>query len=455
MKPARVRPIGHWLEPLLAIVILAGLARAMIHVWTHGYLPQPYFHEAGEVWMDWFSTAGWARDPGTYDSWGSVYPPLTFVLLKLMGLPFCYMQGGGGEGGYAARGCDWLGAVAIHAIFVLNVVLIARTFVRIDRRTAWPRAVALSAGLPMTAALERGNLILLAFTGLILAYGPLLRSARWRWVAVACAINLKPYLIATLFPQLLRRRWRWFEGAVFTVVIVYLVSFAMLGRGTPWEIVTNITGFAEGQADALPNLWYAYTYASTMTLLQAGDLPVASLIGAANVDALLVVLPALTLIAQGLIVAAAAAAWLRPEAVPMFRLTALGLCFALVTSETGGYAAMLPILFVFMEPWRGSARKCAIVACYLICVPLDWPLYSMPPLVRETFFGGRVQPVDYAIMLGPFVRPMLNMSIPVALACLTLREVWDDIRGQRWRSRRRFRHDLHILTGEGQAVRPA
>lgn len=454
MRKPRLTPINRWLEPLLALVILVGLIRAMVHIYTHGYLPQPFFYEPADVWMDWFNTADWARDNGMYDSWGTIYPPLTFVLLKLVGLPYCYMGGGGAGTAYYARACDWVGIGLLHGIFVMNAVLIAITFYKIDKRTALPRAFALSAGLPMASGLERGNLILLAFTGLLLAFGPLLRSARWRWFAVACAVNFKPYLIATIFPQLLRRRWRWFEGAAVAVVIVYIVTYCLLGHGTPREIVTNITSYTDGQSNALLDLWYAYTYSSTISLLQGDGLPVASLIGSRNVELLLVLLPGLTRLVQLSIVLAAVSAWLRPESVPMFRLTNLGMCLALVTSEAGGYSAALPILFVFMERWRGFGRKWAIIACYLICIPMDIKLDQLPPIIRDTYYTNETQIVTYYIMLGPFVRPLLNMSIPFALACVTIRQVWIDIRAQGWRSRWRFRHDLPIMVGEGAAIPP-
>ena len=49
-------------------------------------------------------------------------------------------------------------------------------------------------GLPMLYALERGNLLILCFTCFVLGYGDLLRQRWLRCLALASAMNFKPYL---------------------------------------------------------------------------------------------------------------------------------------------------------------------------------------------------------------------------------------------------------------------
>lgn len=447
-------PNGRWIEPLLALIVAGGMIRVLVYLWLNGYLPQPYFYDPADTWMDWFNTGDWGRDPGTYDSWGSVYPPLTFVFLKIFGLPQCYM-GGGSDTSYYARNCDWLGVATLHAFYVLNIVLVALVFIRTNRRTALPRAFALMAGLPMTSGLERGNIILVTFTCVLLAFGPLIASARLRWTALGLAINFKLYVIAALFPQLLRRRWRWFEGAAIATASVYAMSYGLLGRGSPAELLRNITGFRDAaQANQFLDVLYAATYGPLYSLLNNQSFPIMTLIGSKYVDLLLVVLPLFTLTVQLTIVAAAAAALLRPEVVPMHRLTNLGLSLALITVESGGYTHIFPIFFTFFEKWEGFGRKFAIVLCYVLCFQFDFIIDRAPPVVRETFFGGHNTIVTYYIMLGPFIRPAVFYLIPFALACTTLRAVWIDIRLQGWKKRWRYRHDVPIMVGMGTAHPP-
>jgi hypothetical protein len=417
-------------EPLLAAVVGAGLLWALGYLLIYDYLPQPFFYEPQDTWMDWFNTAFWAHQPGAYDTWGTLYPPLSFVVLKFVTFGGCYAF----SEQYPSRDCDWYGIAMLHLFYVINVVLIARTFLKIDRRTALPRAFALSAGLPMVFALERGNLILLCFTCVMLAYGPLVRSARWRWVFAALSVNFKVYLVGALFAQILRRRWRWFEGAALATVIVYLLSFAAMGTGTPWQIYNNIVNYSGGfQAAGLLDLWYAGTYKPLLSLLRGEAFPILNVLGSRQIELLSVVLPAILLATLGLIGLAALAAAFRPQRVPMYRLVFLSIAAALITSEAGGYTQMFLILFVFMEPWRGFGRIWAIVVCYILCIPADIPIVWVPPVVRESFLGGGPVIAQYAVGVGPFLRPGLVLSVAVALSCVTLRDVWDQFRSEGWR----------------------
>lgn len=443
---ADIRPSGLWLEALLATAVVAGLTWAMIFLAFNGFLPHPFFYEPSDTFMDWYNPAYWAYDKGRYDSWGSVYPPLSFAILRVFSFSACYQ----GAEGVTSRDCDWLGIVVIHIIFVLNAILIARTFLKIDRRTALPRSIALSLGLPMVFMLERGNLLLLTFTCILLGYGPLLKSARLRWVAVAFAINFKFYLIASLFPQLLKRRWRWFEGAAITTVFVYVISYIVVGNGSPFDILKNVVSVSDAyEAGGFLDGWYASTYKPFLSVLEGKYVPVNSIIGSANVDLLMTLLPILQIITQLVLILAVILAWLRPEAISMFRLTNLGIGLAAITSEIGGYVHALIILFIFMERWRGIGLKWSIVACYILCIPGDIVIDRLIPVFRESFLGGGPVIFDFALTLGPFIRPLILLSIVFALACVTIREAWDDILAQNWQFRWRYRHDAPIMVGVG------
>ncbi len=451
-----LRPLDRWLEPLLAAAVIVAIIRAAIFAYTEGYLPQPFFYMPGDVWMDWFNTAQWAHNPGAYDTWSTVYPPLTFVLLKITSKGSCYAGAAPDfDPMFAARACDWVSVVTFHVVFVVNLVLIYLTFRRLDRTTAIPRFVAVGLGLPMLFGLERANPFLACFTCVLLAFGPLLKSARGRWLALALAINFKPYLIAALAPQLLKRRWRWFEGAALATIGVYLATYAAFGAGTPKEIVATLTAERIYDIASVLDLWFATTYGPVIGLLNSSSLPITSLISSHYIDLLLVILPALLRFTQLTIVLACAAAWLRPEAVPMFRLTGLGVSMAIISAETSGYSIVLLLLFALMEKREGFGRTYAIVMAYVLAIPADIPAGTVGSDVMYSFLSDRTVYVDYKFMLGPLVRPLLFMTLPFALSCVTLRQVWKDIRSQGWRQRWRFRNDLPLLIGEGAARRPA
>jgi hypothetical protein len=253
--------------------------------------------------------------------------------------------------------------------------------------------------------------------------------------------------VAAFVPLLLKRRWRWVECALISVIIVYMLSYALLGRGAPMEVINNIREFSNQPVGAIQDAWSETTYLPLINLLKGDYFPSIAVIGSRNLDLLLFALPALQHLTQALIVAAAASAWLRPERIPAYRLINLGLMLALITSESGSYTPAYFMLFVMMEPWRGLGRRWAIFGCYLIALPLEYRLYPLPPIVHDTYMGGETVITSYYVGLSPFVRPFIIMTIAMALSLTTIREVWLDVRLQGWAGRWRLRRDAPLLPG--------
>lgn len=436
-------------EGVLAAAILTGVAWCIVHLLVYHYLPQPFFYEPSDIYGDWFNTAFWARDKGTYNVWKTVYPPLSFVFLHLVGLDRCYPDRRSYDfsAGLAARDCDWVGIVMIWLIFAVNVALIWRTLYKLDRKTALPRTICVGLGMPMLSGVERGNLVLIAFTCLLLALGPILRSARLRWLFAGLAVNFKVYLIAAIIPLLIKRRWRWVECAILSVILVYMFSFALLGRGTPMEIVDNIREFSSMPASSVLDVWSETTYQALISLLKGDEFPSSLLMGSREIGILLFLLPTLQHMVQLLIICASAAAWIRPERIPAYRLINFGILLALITSESGGYTPIFFMLFVMMERWRGLGRRWAIVSCYILALHFDIPVYWLPELPRDTYFGGETVFISFYVGVSPFIRPLVILSIAAALSLTTIREVWADIRSQGWAGRWRLRHDAPLLPG--------
>jgi hypothetical protein len=431
LTPAHARP-GLRAEWLLTIPVAAGIVHAIVYAWIYGYLPQPYFYEPSGTFMDFFAPAEFAHRGGAYDAFRSIYPPLSYVLLKLVSWGPCYAF----NGSEPVRSCDVYGIGWLFAIYLINTILIALSYRKLDRTTALPRTFALCAGLSMTYALERGNVLLWCFTCLILAYGPLLKSARLRWVFAGLAVNFKVYLIGTVFAQLLKRRWRWFEGAVLATVVIYLLTFAIYGEGTPREIYDNITAYAAGfKAASLLDLWYPSSLQPVSLLLTGeAEFPVVTHLGSRLVELGALGVHVFVLGVSLAIVAAAAAAWWRPQAVPMHRLVLLSMGIALINSEVGGYTHMLLIFFVFMERWKGAGRPAAIVMAYVLCFALDIPIETAPPVVRDSFLANRMVIAEFYVGAGALVRPVLVHLILVSLSLVTIRDVWADARRNGWRS---------------------
>lgn len=423
----------HWVEWLLALIIVVGVVYCGIHVWLYGYLPPPFFFEPSDTFADWFNPAFWSRQQGVYDTWRSIYWPFSFVFLRFFGLDYCYPSTRGFESsaGLVARDCDWLGLSAIACIMVLNLVLTWRALRRIDPATAPMRTICLIFGAPMLNALERGNLMILAYTCLLLAFGPLVRSARVRWFFAGIAVNLKIYLIASIIPHLLKRRWRWVEGALLSTILIYLVSIALLGNGTPQQILVNLRDFSSQDSEQILDQWYTTTYRPLLSLLESGVFPLSQIIGSLWVERLLVILPALVILTQVLTCIAAFAIWFRPSAFTVNRTISLGMLIAVITSEPGGYAMSCVLLFVLFEPWRGFGRKWAIVSCYVLAFPFDLPIDRLPDTTGSLYFRDTDTMVSHYVTLGPFIRPLIIISISWALALATINEVWGVLKRER------------------------
>lgn len=432
---------GIYLEYIFILAILAGGAYSFWFLHKNGYFPQPFFYEPSGTWMDWFAMAYWSHHNGIYDVLGAIYPPLSFVVLWIFGKGSCYVNEGIIQSEIVRR-CDWVGIAAIHMLFVVNIILIARTFYKLDRRTALPRSIALAAGLPMLFALERGNLILLAFAFMLLAYGPLLKSARLRWICAGLAVNLKVYLIAAVLAPLLRRRWLAVEGAFVAIIGVYIVSWALLRQGSPMELYNNLTVYGSGfQAGSPLDLWYTSSYLPLSSLLTGSAFPIGAFLGSKTIDTTLVIISIYVNFGRAMILLAVGAIWFRPEPVPPHRVVLFGLMFALMNTEAGGYTEIFVFLFVFMERWEGFARPSAIIIAYILCIPGEYVIVYLPPLVRNSFMVGHEVIAQYGVGAMSLLRPGLVELISILLAGVTIRDVWIDVRDQKGVERRRFRRD--------------
>ena len=390
-----------------------------------GYLPPPFFYEPSDTFADWFNPAFWARQKGTYDTWLSVYPPLSFVFLRIFGIDRCYPDTRGLEAsaGLAARDCDWVGLVMMGLIFALNIVLTWKTFRKLDPATAPMRTVCVALGMPMLVGLERGNLLLIAYTCTLLALAPVLASARLRWLFAGLAINFTIYRVGGVVALVLKRRWLWVEGALIATALVYLGSLAAFGAGTPFELLRNVTNFSNLSAAQILDAWSGFTYEPLSEVVETGSFPLVELLGSNVVHTLDILLPFLRRFTQGLIALAAFAIWLRPEAYSPYRAVTLGILMGLQTIESGIYSYMFVALFVLMEPWRGAGRIWAIVVTYILAFPFDFPLDWLPESPRDLYFADRVTMVSSQITLGPFIRPLLIMTVAWALCLTTLYEL--------------------------------
>lgn len=398
-------------ELLLALAVVASVVSTAMAFRETGYLPQPFVFDTNDTFMDWFNTAYWANRPGAYDVWRSIYPPLSFVFLDIFSLPGCYLQSP-----FHARDCDWLGTATIYGFYLLDVVLVWLSFRRADPRTAPMRAIAFGLGLPLLFTLERGNLILVAFACFVIAHGPLVTRGPWRWLAAAATINFKPYLVLPVLAHAVKRDWRGLELAAIMTIIVYLVTLAIVGAGTPIELVENTANWVVFQSGQVWNeIHYSTSYAPFL-LIRNSQIPVLQFVPSRTVETIEFLVPIVIRASQAIALLALAGAWLQPKALPLHRVSILLLAAYLVTQSPGGYTQTFLLFLVLLEPWKGVGPIVAIVCAYLLCLVTDWPLSTVLELATNSWLSGKPVTPSFGLAIGHFVRPGLVALVLWALA---------------------------------------
>lgn len=430
------------IEYAFVAVILATVVHISVFFFNNGYLRQPFFYDTWGTFSDWFSLAQYAHRRGAYDIEMSIYPPLSFVVLKIFGIPQCYAN----NFHIDVRPCDWLGIAALGSFYLLAGLLTVLHLRKFDRSTYIPRSMAMIFGFPMLYALERGNLIILTYCLYLLAFGTLLHSARLRWLCAGAVVNLKVYMIAAILAPLARRRWMAVEGALLATIGIYLTSWAILGEGNPLLILRNIAQFSTAMTgERLLDVWSASSLGPIRAVM-SGNYPLYTAFNSKQVSAIYLVATGLTYLTQAMAVAGVGAAFLRPEVVPNHRLILFGTIVALATNEAGGYTAILLLFSIFMERWRGWARPTAIVLGYVICIADDYVIAAgIPPVFSDSFLSNRQVAAEYGIGVLSILRPALTFIACNCLALVTLHDVWRDIRTQGWKSRWRYRRDVPLL----------
>ncbi len=400
-----------------AALVLLGIGLAVARLLSDGYLPQPFYFRVGDSLMDLYSTAYWANNGQAYDGWQSIYPPLSFVFLRLFTVRRCYAVSD-----FAGRDCDGGAFLALLAFFLVNIGLVYATYRISDRRTAIPRTIAMAIGLPMLYALERGNLLIPCFTGFVLGYGGLIRRQWGRWLAMALSINFKPYLIFAAVPFTLRRDWRWVFGCGLIGLLIYLVTLAIYGSGSPGQIITDERIYSmEPSKGHFLDLYYATAYWPLIRVLHAYPVGLRLLPAGAS-DAVGLILTVGLRGAQLGTLACACLALARPAAVDVRRFGALLVGVALTGFTTGsaGYAQIFLFFLVFFEPWRGPVRIVVLSASYLLCLPIDFPILPVIHAPALSFLGGRVVMATSGLSVGHLLRPGVLLVIQYGLIVLNL-----------------------------------
>ena len=411
------RGAGVAYEAVLAGAIVCALIYCAWFFVRAGYLPQPFLYDVRAPLIGLYETTFWANHAGTYGVGRNIYPPLSFVVARLISLHRCYAQSP-----MAGRDCDVLAQRVLLAFFLANLVLVYRAYRAMGPTTAAARTVALGLGLPMLYAMECGNLIILAFTAFVLGYGDVARGRWGRRLALVTAINFKPYLLVLLIPPAIRRQWGWLAGACAACAGLYGLTWALQGGGSPVELIDNLLIYAFVVAHRpWSDLYYATSYWPLVRYM-VSDYAVLGLARPASGEMLAIVPTLLMRLAQLGVAISLTAAVMRPKAVDSHRLSAMILAMVLTTIATGqsGYVQIFLFFLVFREPWRGPARIMILTSAYLLCIPADISLLPMIHGAARSVLSGRQVMIQFGLSVGQVLRPAVLLVIQYGLIYLNL-----------------------------------
>jgi hypothetical protein len=401
-----------------AAAVIAGFGLLVRFFIVKGYLPAPFVFDTSDTFMDWFHSAYWAHNAGAYSVWRTIYPPLSFVITELFSDPRCYATSA-----FDARDCDMVSVTFLVLTWLACAVATAVALWRNDRASAPFRILAVMAGGSLLFALERGNLIMLAYLVFVLIFGGIIRSRGAIAAGAGFIANMKLYLLLPVLMLGIKRDWRLLELCGFATLGIYLVSLMIVGSGTPLEIVENLQNWFGTFAISIWDLIvYSTTYAPYL-LFDVQHYPIRDFLDQRTVDLVKDIVTYELLASRIIALLCILGAWFYPRAVTLNRLVFFVLMQSFLVTNPGGYAIALIVFVVFLERWKNFGTGLAIVCCYLVSIPFDYPVATVLEVERLSWLSGRMVTVDYVLTVGTLARPALFVFMLWSLAIDTLIDI--------------------------------
>lgn len=407
-----------WVLVLALVVQFCAVGYYATYLRYYGYLPSPFVYDKSDTFMDLYNTLWWAGDDGRYSVWGSVYPPLNFLILKVIRiLSYPNLQ--------IALPIELRQLQLGPAIFLCALHLLA-PFVVVSFpgwkigtpvfRIAVAVVVAISP--PLLFSMERGNLIIICLFLLPFVFD---EKSNVRTVAIALLINIKPYFAVLLFGFLIAGDIKRFLQATAFAGAIFIFTGLALDANFPL-FLTNLVGFAQNdtvlsgrEVLALPSSISAFSH-TLDTLVRTSTNPGIYVSGITQLSTLIELGKAALLLTTLTLVICTR----RYLSVPEIMVVLL----AIVVNAgvwVGGYSqifyfACIPVFFGM----RLRALHIALVA--IMFMPLDLITLANDQLNPSwAYLSNSIVDVVWQIGLGSLIRPLLNglLLFTLAMECVT------------------------------------
>lgn len=370
----------------------------------NSYLPSPFVFDKSNTLMDFYYPLFWLYKNEFYSTYQSVYPPINFYIFKIFtlipNLDVNLLDA------YELRAGNHILSLTIIATYFLTLFICINTgrwnsLVPFRQRLIIYLVILCSA--PFLFTLERGNIIIFG----LLFFSLYLSSNRpsYRALCLAILVNIKPYFIIFLVPELVDRNNR--NRFIFLYLVCCFLLFFGLGYCIDFNFYTfiqNYVAFSKLKISpdgivSLPHSLAAIEYLQTF-ITPSPKKWVVLLFGSFFWINLLAILSLIyfslkrTLTKSEMLIACT---------------ILLSNCFI----GTGGYILLyyIPIIPLLMQ---GRHYKIIFLLGVIFLAPIDWISISSTIFpTRTSYLGGDLfmENTTLHLSLGSIVRPLCNFTI--------------------------------------------
>lgn len=379
----------------------------------NGYLPSPFIYDKSDTFMDLFNVLHWTYDDGRYTDWGSVYPPLNFLVLKLVNLVFA--GSGYGDPALMRENSQWV-IVGFCLVYLAIPAILFKTkswqdFPVIEKVLIY-FAIVLSA--PMLFTLERGNLIVLSPILLALALSKIGMS---RSLCIALLINIKPYFALLMIYYIARQNWRGFAACAVLSGLIFSISGLALDNHF-LVFLENIFDFSQEdglfslrEVMALPSSISAFSY----VLKNPDGAMVAS--GFLSPESIAIIAYIIEVTKWGVLAISLAILFVRSRL--MRDAEALSLLVVSISNLgiwVGGYTfilyiALIPVFIKMRAKWLYIGLL-SLMAMPLDIIPLSEDFIGQ----QYSYLADAYVNIQWTLGLGSIVRPVANFLLLMLLS---------------------------------------
>jgi hypothetical protein len=257
--------LNNYTRIILISLALSNILYLYYFLNLNGYLPAPFFYLKQDTFMDFYNPLSWLNTNQIYSDIGSVYPPLNFLILKLLTL---FSEKDNSSPILPLEIRNLWGKDIIFIIFLYYITILISFQMRIWQRLILVDRLSLGvmvlASLPLLYAIERGNLIILCVLFLTLYIST--ENDILKTIYISLLINLKPYFFIIYLLELSRKNTYLKFTVPLISLLIYLISGTILDEDY-YLMPFNILGF--GVSSSLFSAMDIINFPSTVLALSS------------------------------------------------------------------------------------------------------------------------------------------------------------------------------------------